>query len=447
MASVSRGWSIDNAKTGLQKFYWSIGAIFGHLAPSQIKPTLFDFRKGSPFIVQTRLRWLEYCKQNKSGNRVKLIQFLGTVDEVVPPNDTIDFSTEFTGTSFMQIEVPNTDHSSIIKLTESSDVSDQENQERIRRRNIIEAVLKGRDKDYKRYEVRRDQLVDELPPEPNLDIKNLVFVVHGIRDQGYWTKKVAGRIKNRAISVNLEFASRTPSYGYFPILPFLLPWYRRQKVEWLMDSYVEAAATYPNADIHYMGHSNGTYLCARALLDYPTVSFKHIMFAGSVVRPDFPWQRLVRVGKVSKIFNALATADLVVAVFPHGLRHLQEFFDLGGAGHVGFEEKGIPNSLFQLDTGTKQAFVKGGHSAAREETLWDEIADFIVAGQQPNSAIPNHSFVDEQPWISRILGKCAPALVYILASGILGIGAFLIATNLLIAVMYFYILRFMALRF
>ena len=103
------------------------------------------------------------------------------------------------------------------------------------------------------------------------------------------------------------------------MLPFILPWVRQEKVEWLMDEYVGAKARYPNASFSYVGHSNGTYLLARALRDYPAVRFRNVLFAGSVVRRDYRWDQAIRAGQVICVVNMVATSDWVVAIFPSGL--------------------------------------------------------------------------------------------------------------------------------
>ena len=154
------------------------------------------------------------------------------------------------------------------------------------------------------------------------------------------------------------------------MLSFLLPSERHNKVRWLMDQYVEARSLYPNARFAYVGHSNGTYLVAKALLDYPSCSFDRIVFAGSVVRTDYDWARHIARGKVEAVLNYVATADLIVAVLP-GAWEMVNLQDLGSAGHNGFR---IPHKkVFQ----TK--FVRGGHSCPREEDNWNDIAEFIVS--------------------------------------------------------------------
>ena len=93
----------------------------------------------------------------------------------------------------------------------------------------------------------------------------------------------------------------------------------------------------------YVGHSNGTYLVARALKDYPAARFHRIVFAGSVVRCDYDWLQISRpipgetseLPRVDKVLNFTATGDWVVALFPKGLQPIKAI-DLGSAGHDGF---------------------------------------------------------------------------------------------------------------
>jgi len=425
LAGMSRGWSIDNAKGGLQQFYWTLGSFIGHAMPGA-KPTIFDIRKGCPFIVQTRLRWLDYVRS--SGKKPQVVQLLGTVDQMVSPNDSVDYADISHSDQFILAEVPHTGHADVVKLRPGRGVYQTQEICQLRR-DIIHAAMTGDQKLLSEYAIPRDYLDDELPLAPDPEVEDVLFVIHGIRDKGYWTKKIAARVKAVASGLGKRFVSRTPSYGYFPILPFLLPWHRRKKVEWLMDQYVESRTSYPDADFHYMGHSNGTYLCARALLDYPAVSFRRIMFAGSVVRPDYPWKQLVNGGRVDKIYNAVATKDVVVALFPHGLRWFKGFFDLGGAGHQGFHEKGLDYALFQLDypSGSDSArkYVIGGHSSAKQESQWDEIADFIVKAKNPPAQ--NDDFASRQPWWSRLLGWAAPGIVLMIGAFLLMLFVFLLA--------------------
>ena len=133
--------------------------------------------------------------------------------------------------------------------------------------------------------------------------------------------------------------------------PFLLPWVRRGKVEWLLDQYVTAKSLYPDAKFSYIGHSNGTYLLAKALEICPAVCFDHVVFGGSVVRCHFGWSEYIP-KQVMRILNYVATADMVVAIFPQGLERMG-LQDLGGAGHLGFKDPEVTNNP-----------IEGGHGAS-----------------------------------------------------------------------------------
>jgi len=119
---------------------------------------------------------------------------------------------------------------------------------------------------------------------------------------------------------------------------------------------VTARALYPNpaAQFSYIGHSNGTYLLAKALQLCPAVRFENVLFAGSVVHTRYDWSSLIP-ARVARVVNYVATDDKVVAVFPQGLERLR-YRDLGGAGHLGFEERwsrfpGQFGGLAKMDSG------------------------------------------------------------------------------------------------
>ena len=183
-----------------------------------------------------------------------------------------------------------------------------------------------------------------------------------------------------------------------------------------MDEYVEARANYPSAEFDYVGHSNGTYLLAGALTDYPAARFRNVVFAGSVVRSNYQWSKRKAAGQVQRVLNYVATADWVVAIAPSAVRHIPKF-DLGGAGVTGFKQhdKDIKN-LF---------YVRGQHSAALVESQWDEIADFIVKNKIP--AQNNDDYDDSPDKLVKWLGILSP----LLAVGILYLLCLLVKKSLL----------------
>ncbi len=113
-----------------------------------------------------------------------------------------------------------------------------------------------------------------------------------------------------------------------------------------MEQYTKNQSLYPYANFHYVGHSNGTYLVAKALEEYSWCKFDRIVFAGSVVDSHYDWEEKIEKGQVKKILNFVASGDWVVGWFPNLFRILPFGFnkDLGGAGHNGFHIKNpVPN--------------------------------------------------------------------------------------------------------
>ena len=364
LAGMNRGWSIDHHMSIPRAIMMQAGVALGHvLTPlSQHPPLIFAIRRGSPFLTQLRLQWL--AMRQKSEERgigaALTVQLLGTVDDLVSPEDNVD---SIVGDDFYYMEVPFSGHGNVIEMDDTPEGQ-------ARRHVLVKALA---------LDLSADDSIRAVPPlQRDMRVTDVLFVIHGIRDEGFWTRKIAQRTQSIAEKDGYPrvFATETSSYGYFPMLSFLRPGAREAKVAWLMERYAEAKARYPNArNFHYVGHSHGTYLLAKALRDYPAVHFKQVVFAGSVVEKAFEWQDLVP-ERVESVVNFVATADWVVAFFPNAIQMLG-LQDLGSAGHDGFDyEK--PPEVANFD------YVVGGHGAALNERMWDTVARYIVEGKLSN---------------------------------------------------------------
>jgi alpha-beta hydrolase superfamily lysophospholipase len=398
-AGMNRGWTLNHHLHFFRFIAWWVlsfaadmfVAIFGDERPFSI----MHIRKGAPFLIELRLQWLALQRKNRELQQQALncgmacpglaltIQMLGTIDDKVAPADNVDLST---GRDFVYLDVPASSHENVIEMDGSPEGSARQ---KVFARALCESAST--------LQSRRILPSDDITSRANETVTDVVFVMHGIRDTGYWTQKVARKVEEIGGNPPKIYASETSSYGYFAMISFLLPSERRKKVRWLMDQYVEARSLYPNARFAYVGHSNGTYLVAKALLDYPSCSFDRIVFAGSVVRTDYDWGQHIARGRVEAVLNYVATADVIVAVLP-GAWEIMNLQDLGSAGHNGFR---IPHEkVFQ----TK--FVRGGHSCAREEDNWNDIAAFIIS---PNPG-PTRSdlVVQQQSAVVVAMGRTAP---------------------------------------
>ncbi|MBX8574796.1 alpha/beta fold hydrolase [Pseudomonas cichorii] len=401
LAGMNRGWQISYHMNPLRAIGWRLGVVMGYIVRFVTRRWLqiFKLRRGAEFITQLRIQWL---KRPTLFSETLIVQLLGSRDDVVSPEDNID---RVAGHDFIYLEVPFSGHADVV------DVKDL--QYGFGREKVLRQALSLSADALRAVEVVPN---DEQAFVVNPNIDNVVFVIHGIRDQGFWTQKIARRVRtlaaqkallakvSNAVPTSSEWATETSSYGYFPMLPFLLPWYRRNKVEWLMDKYTEALARYPNAKFSYVGHSNGTYLIAKALELYPCCKFENVVFAGSVVRDEYDWKRLLDANqpRVKNVLNLVATSDWVVAFFP---KFFQVFGwqDLGSAGHDGFKAFKTSNGLFQIQ------YLKGRHDAGIKEEEWDSIAGFVLEGKLGTKATINS--VPERNVIVEFLGRM-PYLVW-----------------------------------
>jgi pimeloyl-ACP methyl ester carboxylesterase len=405
LAGMNRGWQTSHHLSPVIVLAQTLGKSIGNLMTLVgRKPLIFNMRRGAPFITQLRIQWLamrwDANRHSRNVGNALTIQLLGSIDDIVSPDDNLDL---VTGKDFIYLDVPKTGHRNVIEMDDTPEGN--------QRSHLFKRALKDT---YEQLKNTQDIPDDQLLPGPFPDVKNVIFVIHGIRDRGFWTKKIARRI--RALGGNQSYATETSTYGYFPMLPFLLPFYRRGKVEWLMDQYTENLALYPNADFHYIGHSNGTYLLAKALQEYPSCRFKHVVFAGSVVRSDYKWLARVNQNQVKKVLNFVATADWVVAFFPK-LFQILRIQDLGSAGHDGFRFKEVRLGGYiesdPLHIIEQVEYIHGDHGAALQEETWNIITHFILSGNVDQSQLPTSLLKKRRQWWIVWLGK-APYLVWLL---------------------------------
>ena len=372
LAGLNRGWSVSRNMSIRTQLRLNVGLAMNAVltAFSSQRYFIMETRRGAPFITQLRLEWLamrqwqkKHHDPGKERYGAKVFQLLGTIDDLVPPSDNID---PVVGRDFRYLEVPHSNHFNVIRMGTDkfgparADKLNEALKEPLNQRpNFLPAE------------------VDASYHAPDESISDVVFVVHGIRDLGFWAEKIARRIVELGEAkkpVPRKFASVCASYGYFPMLSFLRPEARRLKMEWLMDQVAQAKARFPEARrFSYVGHSHGTYLLGKALECYPAIKFENVFFAGSVMRTRDRWPP----HRVKNAFNVRASADWVVAWFPNLLEQLH-IQDVGGGGFFGFRAASKENQLDQ--------FVEGTHSAALDEQWWDSIAKFIVEGEfaKPN---------------------------------------------------------------
>jgi len=403
LSALNRGWMISSALNPEHRLLWTLGTVWGNVCRHvfQADPVIFGFQRGAPFLTLARLQCLALSESIGDQNAPIIVQLLGTADDLVAPTDNIDMAS---GGSFLYIEVADATHKGIINLDEGGGRALSAFRIAFSgKRAEIESCALDPEDVFDLYDIESDDHDTNVLPQASAAVQEVVFVVHGIRDRGFWTRRIAREIKTYARKKNKKCRTVTSTYGYFAMGPFLLPWVRRSKVQWLLDQYVTARSLYPEATISYVGHSNGTYLLAKALSLCPAFVVKRVVFAGSVVRTDFRWQDFMP-RQVEQVVNYVATRDWVVAIFPNGLQTMRQ--DIGGAGHYGFEiQPGV----------TDVKHVLGSHGAALSSRRWKEMAAFVIDGELPSLPIP----APEQPKWAKFLGHMSPFLCIVLVAAII----------------------------
>jgi pimeloyl-ACP methyl ester carboxylesterase len=487
LAGFSRGWSAATTRDWQTAALWTLGAWFGELwrLITLRELSLSQIRQGSPFVVQTRLQWLALVSPppkheapellaEPPATRIETVQLLGAVDDLVAPDDSVDWAVDTVTDAFALVEVPGAGHGSAATMARPTPDEERALRDGTRpgcERSIADVVKWGTEKsgavpakegvltsqvrwmlfgwaltkplndpEFERVKITRDEMADTPALHRDPHTTDVVFVIHGIRDRGFWTHKIARVIKREVKHANEGLAedqkrhvqSFTGSYGYFAMVPFILPWVRRWKTDWLMDRYTEARAIYPHARFSYVGHSNGTYLLAKALQDYPAASFDRVVFAGSVVRKDYDWRQFLEPQhaniqpRVNEVLNYVATRDWVVALLPKGFQPLKFVFDVGSAGHDGFKQSRTIGAVTPPKGLYEARCVKGSHSAGISETQWDDIANFVVNGKRPPKGKSDQDFQDGRWWPMVLGGWVSSAFVLLLLWLVIGTGVSLL---------------------
>lgn len=366
LAGMNRGWSLEPRPRKMNRLFWLIGRAFIRATSLlRIARLVRSAQRGSPFVANLRLEWLSLQQAVKMP---ECIQLLGTIDDLVGADDNIDL--QVCG-DFVFRRIPATNHRTIVDFSGSDGA--------FRKAAVCEALTSA-----------PGTLVSDYVPEqqPDSTVSDVVFVMHGIRDRGFWTSEIEAQLHAEARRLGQTIRVIVASYGYFAMLPFLLLKSRQRNVRWFMDRYTEARARFPKARMHYIGHSNGTYLLASALQRYASARIDNVVFAGSVVRADFPWNSFA--GRVGKVLNYVATADLVVGVFPGFLERLGH--DIGSAGHNGFDD--------QVEQ--EFTFVQGGHSAALCPQHFPHIAAFVLGGTRVPDRIRCEARSSIVEWMAKL---------------------------------------------
>ena len=387
VAGMNRGWDISGQKpsdmgTSTRFVIW-FGIWLGRMAG--FGNLILSTETGTPFVANLRIDWIKRMADQKSRG-VEVVQLLGDIDDLVSAEDNKDLRAICNG-KFAWIKVRGTGHRNIVDFDDQTTVGTLKLGEYRRQKFTLATTEPDFNKIARSNEV--------LPFQPDMDVTHVVFVVHGIRDLGEWAAAFEQELQKQFLelpptdSAN-KLAVVSARYGYFGMGPFLLKPVREKYVKWLMDEYTETLAQYPNAkQVHFVGHSNGTYLLAAALDRYSSLNIGRIVFGGSVVRKDYCWDKMLKHRNMTfegnqatpeqkaklRVINYTAVDDWVVALFPRFFEPLTPMTllknDIGSAGFNGFSTN-APQVV-------NVTGLTGGHAAFLSRI--PEISAFILNGK------------------------------------------------------------------
>jgi len=154
-------------------------------------------------------------------------------------------------------------------------------------------------------------------------------MIHGIRDVASpWYSKTTQALENEAGTKVIGVR-----FGYYNVLSFLAPIDMTQgPFNKLLKTYDSVRERYPRARVSVIGHSFGTYLLGRLLLE-KNAKIWRIILCGSVLRSDFPWSDVVeKLEPDFAILNECGKQD----PFPNLAKALSSRY--GNAGTHGFDD-------------------------------------------------------------------------------------------------------------
>ena len=223
------------------------------------------------------------------------------------------------------------------------------------------------------------------------DTNHLVVTVHGIRTYGNWQRELDELLEAAEPGVTvLRY-----QYGFFSSLAFLVPPLRWLVARRFRNFWVEAVESMPEgARIDLVAHSFGTYLAAAALPYLPEGRKIHtVIFAGSVLRPSFPWYKYLQARAVGRLVNECGWDDSVLVLCQCTA------LLMGMAGRIGFH--GMVSDQF---INRYYRFGHGGYFDQRRQLMREQWVP-LLTDRRPRDA-PRRTPAPDRPG----RGQAVPAL-------------------------------------
>lgn len=202
------------------------------------------------------------------------------------------------------------------------------------------------------------------------EIRELIFVIHGIRDRARWQSRV------KRLLEEIDGVKVIPiRYGYFDLLRFWFPfWTRRGPIERTRVEIQIGRNTYRAERYSIIAHSFGTYAVSQVITDTRDLVLHRLVLCGSILDRAFPWE--VIKGRITdRIVNDYGTRD----IWPLMARKLS--WGYGDTGRYGFGGALVDDRSHNLRHSDffDEAFIETYwkpliESSAFVESHWEELA-------------------------------------------------------------------------
>jgi pimeloyl-ACP methyl ester carboxylesterase len=191
--------------------------------------------------------------------------------------------------------------------------------------------------------------------KPAASRDHLVILVHGINTLALWMGEVKPALEKAGLAVG------STSYGKFGVPRFLSPfrWMRREAIRRVVSDIKTAKRSHrltTGSEPRYtslIAHSFGTYVVGKILTDHPEFKWHRLIFCGSVVRDDFPFDKVEVLERFEHpLLNEVGTKDYYPALAQSA------GWGYGSVGSTGFNRppvktrwhKGFRHSDFLTET-------------------------------------------------------------------------------------------------
>ena len=160
-------------------------------------------------MTELRLQWLamrQRAQRERGPGGAVTVQLVGSVDDIVSPNYSIDL---VSGADFHDLSVQSSGHRNVIEF------EDREHGKE-RKETFLTALLASRE------ELRMREVFpsDDVPTWRRDEVTDVVFVMHGIRDLGFWTIKIANEVRGRLKRLGRIVETETSSTAFFQCCRF-----------------------------------------------------------------------------------------------------------------------------------------------------------------------------------------------------------------------------------